>query len=105
MVTTAPITDLAAATHRGERIVDVRERHEFVSGHVPDSDWIPLSLVPLRVDELKGSTPVWLICETGNRSYQAASYLDRHGIRAISVDGGTAAWRSAGLPVTTGASA
>lgn len=103
MVSTAPITDLAAAAQRGERIVDVRERHEFISGHVPNADWIPLSLVPLRVDELKGHRPVWLVCETGNRSYQAASYLDRHGIAAISVNGGTSAWRGAGLPITTGA--
>jgi rhodanese-related sulfurtransferase len=103
MVSTAHVTDLAAAAQRGERIVDVRERHEFVSGHVPHADWIPLSLVPLRMDELKGTDPVWLVCESGNRSYQAAMYLDRHGIRAISVDGGTSAWRSAGLPVTTGA--
>ena len=102
MVSTAPITELVAASNRGERIVDVRERHEFVSGHIPHSDWIPLSLVPLRVDELKGATPVWLVCETGNRSYQAASYLARHGIPAISVDGGTSAWRSAGCPVTSG---
>jgi rhodanese-related sulfurtransferase len=103
MVSTAQITDLAAARDRGERVIDVRERHEYVSGHVPNADWIPLSLVPLRLDELKGADPVWLVCESGNRSYQAASYLDRHGIRAISVDGGTSAWRSAGFPVSTGA--
>ncbi len=103
MVSTAHITELAAATTRGERVVDVRERHEYASGHIPHSDWIPLSLVPLRLDELQGEGPVWLVCESGNRSYQAASYLDRHGIRAISVDGGTSAWRSAGFPVTTGA--
>jgi rhodanese-related sulfurtransferase len=102
MVSTAHITDLAAATHRGERVIDVRERFEYASGHIPHSDWIPLSLVPLRVDEFKGADPVWLVCETGNRSYQAASYLTRHGIRAISVDGGTSAWRSAGFPVTSG---
>lgn len=103
MVSTAHITDLAAAHQRGERVVDVRERHEFVSGHIPHSDWVPLSLVPLRLDEFTGERPVWLVCETGNRSYQAAAYLDRHGVSAISVDGGTSAWRSAGFPVTTGA--
>lgn len=103
MVSTAHVTELAAAHQRGERVIDVRERHEFVSGHIPHAEWIPLSLVPLRVDEIKGSQPIWLVCETGNRSYQAASYLDRHGVHAVSVDGGTSAWRSAGFPVTSGA--
>ncbi len=103
MVSTAHITELAAAHQRGERVVDVRERHEFVAGHIPHADWIPLSLVPLRMDELKGTSPVWLVCEGGNRSYQAASYLDRHGIHSVSVDGGTSAWRAAGFPLTTGA--
>jgi rhodanese-related sulfurtransferase len=103
MVSTAHVSDLAAAHQRGERVIDVRERHEFTSGHIPHSEWIPLSLVPLRMDEIRGVKPVWLVCESGSRSYQAASYLDRHGVDAISVDGGTSAWRSAGFPFATGA--
>lgn len=102
MVSTMSVADLAAAVQRGERVVDVRERHEFISGHVPGAEHVPMSLVPLRVNEFSSRKPVWLICETGNRSWQVADYLTRHGISAINVQGGTAAWRAHGMPTTQG---
>jgi rhodanese-related sulfurtransferase len=102
MVNTATVTDLHAAIGRGERVVDVREKHEFDSGHVPHAMHVPMSIVPLRVHDIKGdrsTDPVWLICESGARSWQAADYLNRQGISAINVEGGTSAWRSHGLPL------
>jgi len=105
MVITKSVGDLAGALQRGERVLDVRERHEFTSGHVPGAEHLPMSLVPLRVNDFASNKPVWLICETGNRSWQVADYLTRHGISAINVQGGTSAWRAQGMPITQGASA
>lgn len=102
MITNASVTDLKAAMARGAKIIDVREKHEFDSGHVPTAEHIPMSIVPLRADEFKAATaeePVWLICESGNRSYQVCDYLVRHGYNAVNVNGGTAAWRALGLPI------
>ncbi len=98
-VKSAGIMDLQAAILRGEQVVDVRERYEFDDGHVPGAVHIPLSIIPLRMDELMKEEPVWVICESGNRSFQAADYLTRHGYPAINVEGGTSAWRASGLPV------
>ncbi|MHB1172930.1 MAG: rhodanese-like domain-containing protein [Lacisediminihabitans sp.] len=104
MVPIASVTALAAASLRGERIVDVRDRHEYVSGHVPGAEWIPLKAIPLRLGEFKGNKPVWVVCESGNRSFQAVGYLSGHGVDAVTIAGGTSAWRSAGMPITKGSS-
>ena len=103
MFPTQSVTELSDATARGERVVDVRERQEYAAGHVPGAEWIPLSLVPLRMDEFKGSSPVWVICESGSRSYQAAMFLAQRGIEVTNVQGGVSAWRAAGLPLQSGA--
>ena len=102
MVTTHSVEELAAAHQRGERIIDVRERFEFTSGHIPGVEHIAMALVPLRIDDIRGSRPVWVVCESGNRSWQVADYLSRHGVDAFNVDGGMAAWRTAGLPQEAG---
>jgi rhodanese-related sulfurtransferase len=100
MVTTASITELQEALICGGRVLDVREKHEFDGGHVPNAINIPMSVVPLRIDDVKGfnsAEPIWVICESGARSWQVAEYLTRHGLSAINVDGGTSAWRASGL--------
>ncbi len=102
MVITASVTELQAAIGRSERVIDVREKHEFDSGHVPQAMHIPMSVVPLRIHDIKGllsTEPVWVICESGARSWQAADYLTRQGVSAVNVEGGTSAWRTHGLPL------
>ena len=95
----AGIVELQAAILRGERVIDVRERHEFDEGHVPGASHIPLSVIPVRMNEIVKNEPTWLVCQSGNRSGQAADYLTRHGYLVTNVDGGTTAWRSAGFPI------
>lgn len=105
MVRTTTVDELEAARHRGCRIIDVREPHEYRSGHVPGAASLPVDQVPLHLSELSRRRPVYVICESGNRSRRVAEYLHGHGYDAQSVSGGTAAWRSAGLPVRTVAAA
>jgi len=105
MVRSVTVDELAAAHQRGERIVDVRERFEFDGGHIPGVDHVAMALVPLRIDEFTGNRPVWVVCESGNRSWQVADYLSRHGVEAYNVNGGMTAWRAAGLPQESGVGA
>jgi len=93
---------VAQALARGERIVDVRETFEYVDGHIAGAEHIPMHTVPLRLDELSGDGPVYVICASGNRSWQVASFLARHGIHAYNVAGGMVAWQSLGHPITAG---
>ncbi|EAR25774.1 hypothetical protein A20C1_07838 [marine actinobacterium PHSC20C1] len=80
-------------------IIDVREPFEYVSGHAPTADSIPLGELVARVEELDRDNTVYVICESGGRSGQAVEWLNTQGFDAVNVDGGTSAWRNAGLPV------
>jgi len=99
VVKSAGVVDLQAAILRGEQVIDVRESHEFDSGHVPGAVHIPMSAVPVRMNEIKKDEEVWVICQSGNRSGQITDYLTRHGYTATNVDGGTTAWIAIGFPV------
>lgn len=103
MIAQVTIPELQAAMAAGgARIIDVREQWEYTEGHVDGSSWVPMSLVPVNVDEFRGDAPAYIICRTGNRSGQVAMWLARQGIEAINVAGGIVAWQQAGLPVATG---
>ena len=101
MFVTKSAGDLAAALEQGHTVVDVRERHEYVAGHVAGAEWIPLSIVPLRMDDFRRPN-TWVICQSGGRSAQAATFLAQRGIEVTNVNGGMNAWRMAGLPVVAG---
>lgn len=81
-------------------VVDVREPDEYAGGHVPGAVSVPLSQLVARADEVIGlPSPVYLVCESGGRSGQAAAWLEAQGVEAVNVAGGTSAWRRVGLPV------
>ncbi len=86
-------------------VIDVRELHEYVDGHVPGAIHIPLTTIPLRTSELNRETEYHIICEAGGRSAQACMYLAQQGYNVVNVAGGTGAWRSAGMETTKGESA
>jgi rhodanese-related sulfurtransferase len=92
----------ATAHAEGAYVVDVREPDEYRSGHVPGAALIPLSLVPMRIDEIPQEETVYVICHSGGRSAQAVQYLRRFGVDAINVAGGTDGWIQTGQPVVTG---
>jgi thioredoxin 1 len=96
------LTELRAALARGDRVIDVREDDEYVSGHAVGVEHIPMRTVPGRVVELLGDDVVYVVCEVGGRSAIVADYLVENGVRALNVAGGMAAWRQRGLPVETG---
>jgi rhodanese-related sulfurtransferase len=103
MVTEVSVDELEQARATGATIIDVRESEEYAAGHVPGAQLIPLGVVPVRVNELPTRQPVYVICGSGGRSYQAAEYLTGAGIDARSVAGGTSAWERGGRPLESGA--
>ncbi len=88
----------------GAQLVDVREPEEWATTGVgPGSVLIPLAQVESRAPaELAADKPVYVICNSGNRSRVAADTLLRLGYAEVyNVDGGIQAWLRAGLPVET----
>lgn len=81
-------------------ILDVRDVKEYATGHVPNAMSMPLSLIPLRVSELRRSETYYLICQTGGRSAQAYQYLTDQGYDVVNVLGGTSEWIALGNSVS-----
>jgi rhodanese-related sulfurtransferase len=84
-------------------LIDVRERDEWLEGHVHGAHLIPLGELSARLDEVPKGRPVYVMCHSGGRSAQAATLLSASGFDAVNVDGGITAWQHAQLPATTGA--
>ena len=84
----------------GAVIVDVRDNGEFNGGHLPNARNIPVVDLEKRVGELPSGKPVLVVCATGQRAGRAITALRKAGRdQVFSLEGGLAAWRSAGLPV------
>ncbi len=81
-------------------VVDVREPHEYNSGHVPDARLIPVASVFARRDELPRDKDVVFVCAVGQRSALACEMAAAAGLtRLFNLEGGTEAWIKAGYPV------
>lgn len=94
---------LQRRVERGEdlTIIDVREREEFVQGHVPGAKFIPRGYLELQVEEQQPdrAQPVVLYCAGGVRSALAARNLKDLGYEnPLSLIGGFNGWKNAGLP-------
>jgi len=80
-------------------VVDVRERDEFVQGHLPDAKFIPRGYLELQIEqnEPDRSKPVVLYCAGGVRSALAARNLKEMGYEnPISLISGFNGWKDAG---------
>lgn len=106
MIEHADVSDLKAAIDGGEAtVIDVRESYEYQSGHVPGAVHMPMHTIALRSGEIQAGGRVYVICESGSRSWQVAAFLQQRGIHVINVNGGTGNWRMSGLPVETAVTA
>ena len=97
------IEPAALATRQAPgRIIDVRERLEFDGehGHLAGAELVPLADLKAAAERWNRSEPLYLVCETGERSARAAALLLELGFSNVSsVRGGMEAVRShSGLP-------
>ena len=84
----------------GVHVVDVREPHEWLDGHVPGALLRPLAELRRDARSLLPEGALLFVCAAGVRSDAAArlalqlGYLD-----VYNLTGGTRAWVKAGLPI------
>ncbi|RYE69857.1 MAG: rhodanese-like domain-containing protein [Oxalobacteraceae bacterium] len=84
-------------------VIDVRTADEFAAGHLRDAKNIPLADLGARVGELDKAKlkTVIVVDQNGSRAAKAERLLKTAGFADIySLEGGIAAWTTAGLPVT-----
>ena len=81
------------------QMIDVRSRGEYDAGHIPCAVNLPMDQVEARLDDVHRRDPVLLICQSGRRATLARELLQPHLNEALVLEGGTAAWTGAGLPL------
>lgn len=90
------------------KLIDVRTPAEFAGIHARDAESVPLDRLDVAAVKARADVqrePIYVICQSGGRSADAARRLTEAGIEQVfSIDGGTRAWEAAGLPVVRGAS-
>lgn len=85
---------------QGALILDVRELHEWRSGHAPGAKHLPLGEVERKLGELPRDRTIVVTCASGMRSRSAAKKLLAAGFTdVVDVQGGMGAWRAEGFPV------
>ena len=99
-----PEVDVAEARRRleaGAALLDVREAHEWATGHAATAQWIPMGELAARRGEVPTDREVVVICRSGARSAKVTQALVEAGHRASNLAGGMQAWAAEGLPIVT----
>ncbi len=75
-------------------VLDVREKWEYDTAHLPDTVFMPMGDVPSRVHaELDPDNPIVVLCHHGARSLNVTMWLRQQGFdHAQSLAGGIDAW-------------
>lgn len=74
-------------------LLDVRSPQEYREGHIPGSINLPLQKLD-NADKIieNENTPIYVYCQSGNRSRQAVALLGAMGYTNVNNIGGIAAW-------------
>ena len=76
-------------------LVDVRNPDEVEEFNIEGSQFIPLAELEERISEIDQTSPIFLICKSGNRSAKAAEILKTKGMTEITnVIGGMDDWKN-----------
>jgi hydroxyacylglutathione hydrolase len=92
---TVDVEDMAAWVLSAEpmTVIDARDEHEWVAGHVPGAVHMYVPDVPHRANEIPHEAPVAVHCASGYRAGIAASLLEQAGLkRIIHVNGEYSDW-------------
>ena len=84
-------------------VIDVRDRAEYKTGHVPGAINIPQKKLARQLDKLADANGVVLYCYNGRRTRLAEQTLIENDIpNVFHLEGGLIGWRQGGFEVRTG---
>lgn len=69
-------------------LIDVRTEEEFDSGHIKGFFNIPVDELREHIEEFDIKKPVYVVCQSGLRSYIACCILSQHGFECYNLSGG-----------------
>lgn len=76
-------TDYKALISGGAKVVDVRTRAEFASGHFKGAINIPLDELSSKMSTLKKNDTIIVCCRSGMRSGAAKNQLQKAGFEKV----------------------
>jgi len=77
------ISKVRSLVEKGAFIIDAREPGEYAAGHITTSVNIPLSQFRQRLDEIPTDRPVYIHCQSSQRSYNMVRALNNRGYKNI----------------------
>ena len=84
-------------------VIDVRDRAEYKTGHVPGAINIPQKKLARQLDKLADANGVVLYCYNGKRTRLAEQTLIENDVpNVFHLEGGLMGWRQGGFKVRTG---
>ncbi len=102
-ITPAEVTQLI--NKEEATVVDIRNRDDFKSGHLPNSINIPARDLEKRLSELQAykEKPVILICKTGTTAGASGALMTKQGFTNLNkLRGGITEWQASNLPLVKG---
>ncbi len=83
------VSDVASLPQDGSvTLLDARTEREYSRGHIEGFRNIPVDELRERLGEIETGKPVYVICQSGLRSYIACRILAGHGYEAYNFSGG-----------------
>lgn len=72
----------------GALLLDVREADEYAEGHIPGAKNVRLQALRDVSEEIDPDTPLYVYCQSGGRSFKAATVLRGVGFTNVTDLGG-----------------
>ncbi len=93
---------LSQAVNAGAKLIDLRGKNDFQSGHIPGAKNIPFEELDKQLGALgDNDNTIVLYCYTGAASGKAVAKLRKQGYAKVKhLSGGMATWRAENLPLS-----
>lgn len=81
-------------------LIDVRTPSEMSQAAIAKAHPLPLTTLPLRIQDIPKDRPVVFYCRTGARSAQACMFMAQQGYDNVyNLYGGIISWARSGFPI------
>lgn len=100
----SPLLAVTKMNNLDSIIVDVREPHDYIKGHIEGSRNIPVEKISDQLGSLEKykNQPVIIVCQSGTRSIPACKTLTKAEFEYVyNIAGGMQAWEDSKLPITS----
>jgi hydroxyacylglutathione hydrolase len=97
-VTPAQVKDLIV--DKDYYVIDVRNRNEWESGHIPGANHLMLGNLKEKLVSIPKNKKIIVQCQSGARSAIGVSVLQANGFKnVLNMKGGFSAWKDKGFPI------